>query len=96
MQNRELPPPDGLLTQRLAAKWLGVSPRTLWGLTKNGLVATIRIGRLTLYAPEDLRRFRDKCRTDLVETETLRKEFLVDLRRVAGDDSSEKREPGPS
>jgi hypothetical protein len=93
MQNRELPPPDGLLTQRLAAKWLGVSPRTLWGLTKNGLVATIRIGRLTLYDPEDLRRFRDKSRTAPVETDTLRKEFMWDL-KVAAEDSSEKPEPG--
>lgn len=40
-----------------AAKALAISPRKLWGLTQNGEVKCIRIGRSVRYAPEDLMAF---------------------------------------
>jgi excisionase family DNA binding protein len=43
-----------LLTPRDAARALAISERTLWGLTKQGLIPCIRIGRAVRYALADL------------------------------------------
>lgn len=37
-----------------AAKRLSISPRTLWGLTKEGTIPAVRIGRLVRYSPAAL------------------------------------------
>jgi excisionase family DNA binding protein len=44
-----------LLTASEAAKALAVSPRTLWSLTKSGVIPCVRIGRAVRYDPADLR-----------------------------------------
>lgn len=55
---------ERLLDEREAAKFLGISPRTLWGLASRGEVPYIRIGRITKrYDPRDLREFCDLNRT---------------------------------
>ena len=43
-----------LLTVNEAAKALTVSPRTLWQITKEGKIRSIRINRLVRYDPQDL------------------------------------------
>ena len=48
-----------LLTPQQAAETLAVSPRTLWGLTNDGRIACVRIGRSVRYDPADLRRYVD-------------------------------------
>lgn len=58
-----VPLAEGLLTERQAAAFLGVSPRTLWGLADQGEIPFIRIGRTTKrYAVEDLRAYCDRQR----------------------------------
>lgn len=52
-----------LITERAAAKILGVSPRVLWGLADAGTIPFIRIGpRLKRYDPRDLQDFIDRSR----------------------------------
>lgn len=61
----EGPPPilERLLDEREAAKFLGVSPRTLWGLASRGEVPYVRIGKTSKrYDPRDLRAFCDRNR----------------------------------
>ena len=45
------------LPERDAAQWLGVSPRTLWGLRASGKIPFVRIGRSIRYDLDDLRDF---------------------------------------
>ena len=40
-----------------AAKMLGISERTLWALTKNGLIPHRRVGKRILYSVEALKAF---------------------------------------
>jgi predicted DNA-binding transcriptional regulator AlpA len=55
--------PEALLDERAAAKFLGVSPRVLWGLADAGSIPFIRIGpRLKRYAPRDLQEFIERNR----------------------------------
>lgn len=49
MQDKE-PQPKLLLTPREAAKMLSISERTLWTLTKNGILRVKRIGRAVRYS----------------------------------------------
>lgn len=44
----------GLLTSTQAARYLQVSPRTLWDLTDKREIASVHIGRLVRYTREDL------------------------------------------
>jgi excisionase family DNA binding protein len=44
-----------LLTAEEAARWLNISPRTLWGLTASGELPHLRIGRLVRYDVADLK-----------------------------------------
>jgi hypothetical protein len=53
---------EALLTAGQTAKALCVSPRTVWTLTRESGLASIRIGRRVLYAPDDIRAFVDRCR----------------------------------
>lgn len=46
-----------LIDARDAARRLGVSPRTLWQLTKDGEVACVRVRQRVLYDPADLTAF---------------------------------------
>jgi predicted DNA-binding transcriptional regulator AlpA len=56
-------PTGNLLDERTAAKFLGVSPRVLWGLADAGSIPFIRIGpRLKRYDPRDLQEFIDRNR----------------------------------
>lgn len=55
--------PEALLDERTAAKFLGISPRVLWGLADAGTIPFIRIGpRLKRYDPRDLREFIERSR----------------------------------
>lgn len=55
--------PEALLDERAAAKFLGISPRVLWGLADTGNIPFIRIGpRLKRYDPKDLREFIERSR----------------------------------
>ena len=55
--------PEPLLDERAAAKFLGVSPRVLWGLADAGSIPFIRIGpRLKRYDPRDLEDFIERSR----------------------------------
>lgn len=57
------PPLEPLLDEREAATFLGVSPRTLWGLASRGEVPYVRVGKISKrYDPQDLRAFRDRNR----------------------------------
>lgn len=40
-----------------ASEMLGISPRTLWSLTKTGQIPSIRAGRRVLYPIDGLRKF---------------------------------------
>ena len=40
-----------------AAKWLAISPRTLWTMTREGEIQHLRIGRRVLYPLEGLRAY---------------------------------------
>lgn len=54
---------DALLDERAAAKYLGISPRVLWGLADKGSIPFIRIGpRLKRYDPRDLQEFISRSR----------------------------------
>ena len=67
-----------LLDAKKAAKALGVSPRTLWTLTRSGDVLHVRIGRRVLYAPGDLERFTEsRRRADIPVTFRLTAEQLA-------------------
>jgi excisionase family DNA binding protein len=46
-----------LLTPTEAAQALAVSPRTLWTLTHDGKIQSLRIGRSVRYDPRDLEAF---------------------------------------
>jgi excisionase family DNA binding protein len=50
-------PTQGLLTAAESARWLAISPRTLWQLTKNKAIKCIRIGRKVRYDLRDLVEF---------------------------------------
>jgi predicted site-specific integrase-resolvase len=56
--NKNLNPSPLALRPRDAAKMLGVSPRTLWGWTKDKLVPCVRVGtgkrQVILYPVADL------------------------------------------
>lgn len=43
-----------LLTERQAARSLGVSPRTVWGLADRGQLPVVRIGRAKRYDLRDI------------------------------------------
>jgi excisionase family DNA binding protein len=43
-----------LLNARQTAEALGISPRTLWALTKHGELPHVRVGRAVRYRPADL------------------------------------------
>jgi excisionase family DNA binding protein len=51
------PQAGGLLAPPDAARFLAVSPRTLWGMAQRGELPIVRIGRLTRYAVDDLRAY---------------------------------------
>jgi excisionase family DNA binding protein len=52
------PAPRLLLTADEAAECLAISPRSLWELTKNGDVKSVRVGKGAVrYAVSELRRF---------------------------------------
>jgi excisionase family DNA binding protein len=54
---------QGLVDERAAAKYLGISPRVLWGLADSGSIPFIRIGpRLKRYDPRDLQAFVERNR----------------------------------
>ncbi|KAA0895454.1 helix-turn-helix domain-containing protein [Oryzomonas rubra] len=45
---------NGLNSTTAAAKYLGISPRTLWGLVNNNEITHRRIGKRVLFAQKDL------------------------------------------
>ena len=49
-----------LLSEREAARLLGISPRTLWQLRKDGEIPAVRINRCVRYDLTDLTRFIEK------------------------------------
>ena len=50
-------PPKLLLTAREAANTLSISERSLWGLTNQGLLRCVWLGRCKRYSLDDLREF---------------------------------------
>jgi excisionase family DNA binding protein len=52
-----------LLTARKTAAALAISERKLWGLTADGSIPAVRIGRLVRYSAADLRQWIDQQRT---------------------------------
>lgn len=48
-------PPRLALRPREAAQSLGISERTLWGLTAEGAIPHFKLGRLTLYPVDAIR-----------------------------------------
>jgi hypothetical protein len=56
--------PVTLLSAKDAAKYLGISPRTLWGISApRGLLPVVKIGTRCLYDPMDLLRYIDAQKT---------------------------------
>jgi excisionase family DNA binding protein len=49
--------PKQLYTEREAAKWLGVCPRTLWAIRASGGIPYVRFGRGIRYDVDDLRAY---------------------------------------
>lgn len=63
-----------LIDAKAAAALLGVSARTLWGLTTSDAVPARRIGRRVLYAPTELRAWiACDCPTDPGSADRVRK-----------------------
>ncbi len=62
MRDSLSPSRDGqqLLSERQAATWLGVCPRTLWGLRTSGKIAVVHLGRAIRYDIDDLRGFVER------------------------------------
>jgi len=58
---------DGLLTAEEVAKFLTVSPRTLWSLTKSGELPAIKVKRRVCYRRADLDAFIASRRTTKAE-----------------------------
>jgi excisionase family DNA binding protein len=59
-----------LLTTRQAAKWLGVSPRTLWSMTDEGCFPVVRLRDYTLrYDVADLAAYVTANKTTAKKTE---------------------------
>ena len=55
---------DGLLTYREAADWLGVSPRTVWGLVDKGELPAVRVTDHTVRLDQrDLEDFVARAKT---------------------------------
>jgi excisionase family DNA binding protein len=52
-----------LWTSREAAQTLCISARTLWGLTRDGKIRCIRIGRSVRYDPADIRAWIEAQKT---------------------------------
>ena len=48
---------EGLVRSKDAAKFLAVSERTLWNLTKTGMIPVVRFGRMVRYDLADLQGF---------------------------------------
>ena len=59
-----------LLKPDEAAAALAISPRTLWGLTSNGELPCLRIGRAVRYDPRDLTCWIDRRKTCVNECRT--------------------------
>jgi excisionase family DNA binding protein len=59
-QERKMEPV--ILTAEQTAKTLSISPRTLWSMTKQRAIQSIRIGRRVLYAVADIQKFIDEHR----------------------------------
>ena len=53
-----------LLTVREAADVLRISERTLWTLTKQGLIRSVRVGRGVRYDQSDLAEWIEAQKTD--------------------------------
>ena len=53
-----------LMSVESAAVYLGISPRNLWGLTREKSIPHLKIGRRVLYAPEELRAWAYKKMRD--------------------------------
>jgi len=49
-----------LLTAKEAARALAISERTLWSLTRNGDIPSVRFGRAVRYDPRDLDRWIER------------------------------------
>jgi excisionase family DNA binding protein len=59
------PPEPILMTQREAAKALGISQRKLWDMTApRGPIPVVKLGTLVRFAPEDLRRAVLECKVN--------------------------------
>ena len=43
-----------LIGATMAAKTLGISPRSLWTQTRSGIIPSIRLGRRVMYSPSIL------------------------------------------
>jgi excisionase family DNA binding protein len=55
---------------KTAARMLGISERMFWELRNRGEIPHIKIGRLTRFAVEDLKRFLDFKRSETRENES--------------------------
>jgi len=55
--------PHQLLKPNEAAKFLGISERTLWTLTKHGKLPAAKLGKSVRYREEDLKRYVESCLT---------------------------------
>jgi excisionase family DNA binding protein len=55
MANQSIPPEPAAIRIREAAKLLGVCERTVWKWGKEGIIPTVRVGRVTLYPVAELR-----------------------------------------
>jgi excisionase family DNA binding protein len=60
--NRDRIPRQGLLSYREAAKYLGVTERTLWTLVNSGDLPAVRFRRTVRIDPADLRMFIEKSK----------------------------------
>lgn len=60
------PAPERLaLRPREAAEALGISPRTLWRLTREAVIPHVRLGRAVLYPADELRAWlAERARTE--------------------------------
>ena len=49
--------PPRLISEKAAASYLGVAPRTIWGWRKQGRISHIRFGSAVRYSRDDLDTF---------------------------------------
>ena len=53
-----------LMNRKCASRYLAISERKLWGMSKSGIIPVVRLGRAVRYAQRDLDAFILEAKTE--------------------------------